>query len=292
MKIVRILGGLGNQMFQYAFMEALKYRGREVFASIGSIKDGNIKKRFILKEVFSNIQIMEIEENVFNEINQQWRNIKKDAERLRIFKENIKERFFYVEEQDSKYDEKVFDTTNCTFVGYWQTENYFLDIKQEIEKSFTFNIDDIELQKFADKLQYEFFSIHVRGGDYLDSPFNEIYGGICTKKYYQKAIKFIKFRVPNAKFIIFSDELDVKKRGIEESRDITIFNKNKFANYQDWYDMYLMTKCRGNIIANSSFSWWGAWLNQNPDKIIVAPKLWLNNKKTPDIWCDGWNRIG
>ena len=263
MDIVRFRGGLGNQMFQYAFMEALKYRGREVFASIGSIKDGNIKKRFILKEVFSNIQIMEIEENVFNEINQQWRNIKKDAERLRIF----------------KYDEKVFDTTNCTFVGYWQTENYFLDIKQEIEKSFTFNIDDIELQKFADKLQYEFFSIHVRGGDYLDSPFNEIYGGICTKKYYQKAI-------------IFSDELDVKKRGIEESRDITIFNKNKFANYQDWYDMYLMTKCRGNIIANSSFSWWGAWLNQNPDKIIVAPKLWLNNKKTPDIWCDGWNRIG
>lgn len=104
-------------------------------------------------------------------------------------------------------------------------------------------------------------------------------------------MNYMKKIFPDVHFVFFSDDIEWVKYNFD-FENMIICVPELFMEYKDWYDMYLMTLCKGNIIANSSFSWWGAWLNQNPDKIIVAPKLWLNNKKTPDIWCDGWNRIG
>ncbi len=291
MDIVRFKGGLGNQMFQYALMEALRHRGREVHASLGYYENGGMGRKFILGDVFPNTELMEIEEGIFQEINQKWRNIKENPECLEVFKKNLKDRFFYVEDQNSVFDEKVFQTLNCTFVGYWQTEKYFQDIKGELQRKYFFRISDDKLQKLADKLQNNYFSIHIRQGDYFYDYYKAFYGGICTEQYYHKAMKYIKVRVPDAKFIIFSDEMERLNMKIARMQNSIVFDESEFENYQDWYDMYLMSNCKGNIIANSSFGWWGAWLNQNPDKIVIAPKVWLNGQETPDIWCDGWIRM-
>lgn len=291
MDIVRFKGGLGNQMFQYAFMEALRHRGREVHASLGRYANGGIDREFILSDVFPNTDLMEIEEGIFQEINQKWRNIKENPEHLEVFKTNLKDRFFYVEDQNSVFDEKVFQTLNCSFVGYWQTEKYFQNIKDDLLRRYSFHISDDKLQKLADQFKNNYFSIHIRQGDYFYGKNKTFYGGICTEQYYRKAIEYIKERIPDAKFIIFSDEkelLNMKMAGWENS---ILFDRSEFENYQDWYDMYLMSNCKGNIIANSSFSWWGAWLNQNPDKIVIAPKVWINEQETPDIWCDDWIRM-
>ncbi len=111
--------------------------------------------------------------------------------------------------------------------------------------------------------------------------------GICTKDYYLRAIEYIRKIEPNSKLIFFSDDLEWVKDNFDIPNAIYC-SKNLFEHYEDWYDMYLMSKCRHNIIANSSFSWWGAWLNQNKEKIIVAPSKWIRYAKTPDIWCEGW----
>lgn len=291
MDIVRFKGGVGNQMFQYALMEALRHRGREVHASLGHYANGAVGRKFILGNVFPDTELMEVEENIFQEINQKWRRLKENPDRVEAFKRNLKDRFFYVEDQNSVYDEKVFQTLNCTFVGYWQTEKYFQNIRGALQRKYFFHICDDKLQKLADKLQNNYFSIHIRQGDYFFDNHKAVYGGICTEQYYQKAMAYIRVRVPDAKFIIFSDET---KRLVMETAgtdNVFLFDGSKFENYQDWYDMYLMSNCKGNIIANSSFSWWGAWLNQSPDKIVIAPRVWLNGQETPDIWCDGWIRM-
>lgn len=291
MDIVRFKGGLGNQMFQYALMEALRHRGREVHASLGYYANGGRGRKFILGDVFPNTELMEIEEGIFQEINQKWRKIKENPELLDDFKQNLKDRFFYVEDQNSVFDEKIFLTVNCTFVGYWQTERYFRNIRSDLLEKYFFRICDTKLQKLADQLRNNHFSIHIRQGDYFYDDHKAFYSGICTEQYYQKAIEYIKIRVPDAKFIIFSDETERLNMEIAGMENSIMFDGSEFENYQDWYDMYLMSNCRGNIIANSSFSWWGAWLNQNPDKIVIAPKVWLNGQETPDIWCDGWIRV-
>lgn len=293
MDIVRFKGGLGNQMFQYAFMEALRHRGREVHASLGYYDNGGMGRKFVLGEVFPNTELMEIKEGIFQEINQKWRKIKEVPEHVEIFKQNLKERFFYVEDGNSIFDEKVFQTVSCAFVGYWQTEKYFHDIKDTIRDKYSFFVRDVKLQELAGRLRENYFSIHIRQGDYLTDYFKAVYGGICTEEYYRKAAEYVKERVPDAKFIIFSDETErldliIGKPGTE---NCIVFDRNEFVCYRDWYDMYLMSNCKGNIMANSSFSWWGAWLNRNPDNMVIALKIWLNGQDTPDIWCDGWIRM-
>lgn len=290
MDIVRFKGGLGNQMFQYAFMEALRHRGREVHASLGFYQN-KWSRKFILTDVFPNAWVVEVEDGIFRQIDRKWQDIKKDSGCLEQFKNNLEERFFYVEEQDGFFDKRVFQTRNCTFVGYWQTEKYFRDIKGELMDKFSFLVKEDALRKLGDKLQNNIFSIHVRQGDYQEDYFRKIYGGICTGQYYRKAVEYIKEKVPDARFLLFSDEMERVCMEYAGREDFIVFDKEMFRDYQDWYDMYLMSKCRGNIIANSSFSWWGAWLNRHPNKVVVAPKLWLNGIQTPDIWCDGWVRM-
>ena len=103
---------------------------------------------------------------------------------------------------------------------------------------------------------------------------------------------YIRNIIPDVQFICFSDDKQWMNKSIElRNEGITICSEELFSSYCDWYDMYLMTCCRGNIIANSSFSWWASWLNKHKDKIIVAPKFWINGWDIPDIWCDNWIRM-
>ncbi len=289
MDIIRFKGGLGNQMFQYALMEALRNRGRHVECSLGYYRKHPDKMQFRLTNAFETIDLPEVEDAIFNSLDEQWKKIKCDPQKLAEYMENPKDIFFYVEQADGQYDERVFATENCVFVGYWQTEEYFKDIRTTLLKRFQFNAGEKKLEEYGQRLTQNYFSVHVRRGDYLKA--SEIYGGICTKEYYQNAINYVNSRIEKVEFIFFSDDIEWVKRNFGYISDAVFFDQNEFQNYQDWYDMYLMTKCCGNIIANSSFSWWGAWLNQNPGKIVIAPEKWLNTECMADICPKDWVRL-
>ncbi|MCM1038083.1 MAG: alpha-1,2-fucosyltransferase [Ruminococcus sp.] len=291
MDIVRFAGGLGNQMFQYAFMEALKNRGRDVRASLGYYRRHPDARHFSLIDVFPNLELTYVSDVEFDEIDEKWKKIR--AGNLQEeFCKNYSDRFFWVEDVEKEpgvYQPNVFLTQNCVFVGYWQTDKYFKSIQNVLNLKFKFTHINQELKEFGDRLSEEsYVSVHVRRGDYLRNP--DIYASICTKSYYEKAIEYFQNKEKYSKFVFFSDDLKWVTENLFVPNAIYC-NKKMFAYYEDWYDMYLMARCRHNIIANSSFSWWGAWLNQNEDKIVIAPKKWCGYSATPDIWCEDWIKI-
>lgn len=291
MDIVRFKGGLGNQMFQYAFIEALKSRGREVKGSIGGyLKNPNTRSYFLTK-VFPEIDLDYVTDCEFDIIDNEWRKIKQNEERRKEFCNDYVNRFFWVEDiknEPCTYHPEVFLTRECTFVGHWQSEKYFKNIRNILVSKFFFTKLIPKLREFGEMLtESNYTSVHVRRGDYLLYP--DVYM-VCTIDYYLKAINYIKQKESYTKFIFFSDDIGWVKEHIKIS-DALYFNNNMFESYEDWYDMYLISKCKHNIIANSTFSWWGAWLNQNINKIVIAPRRWHNNNSTPDIWCDEWIKL-
>ena len=190
-----------------------------------------------------------------------------------------------------------FDYENVTrkedgfYDGYWQNENNFLPIRDKILEVFSF-------PQFNDKRNIELaelitnkraVSCHVRRGDYLKDP---LYG-VCTSEYYVKAIDEINRKVSPDLYCVFSDDVKWCKENLGE-----IIGKDKEIVFVDWNkgensfrDMQLMSLCNHNIIANSSFSWWGAWLNNHDDKVVVAPNIWMNKPVVNDPLCDSWIKI-
>lgn len=287
MDIIRFKGGLGNQMFQYAFLKALSSQGRKVAGSLGFYANHPGKVKFCLDEVFADISLEIVKEEVFEEIDAKWKVIKQDKERLEKFLLDYENCFFWVERKDGTYDEHVFETSNCVFTGYWQSEKYFSGIKQEILTDFQFSVREKDLRELKNEICSGkcYVSVHCRRGDYLQIP--ELYGGICSENYYKVAMDYFRREIGHPLFVFFSDDISWVKEHFNYP-DAIYVEKDMFKNYQDWYDMCLMSCCTHNIIANSSFSWWGAWLNRNSEKKVIAPKRWLNNSETPDIWCDNW----
>jgi hypothetical protein len=132
-------------------------------------------------------------------------------------------------------------------------------------------------------------SIHIRCGDYLSPKYISIYGGICTIEYYKRAISYILQTVDNPVFFIFSDDIEWTKDNITINNAIFVSN-NKGIN--SFLDMYLMSICKHNIIANSSFSWWGAYLNKNKNKKVIMPNRWFNSKlPDPNVFDSKWIKL-
>ncbi len=270
--IVQILGGLGNQMFQYAFYRALKEKYPMTKVNIDSFV--SYKRPFELKKVFPNVKLEYDVEKNFDK-----------------YKNPLSPHELYLETCASCFDIGALRKQDSSYIGYWQTEKYFKNVEAELRDELRFNIKDKDLFEMAKRIQEDksSVSLHVRRGDYMETP--ELYCGICTIEYYEKSIQHISNSVSNPKFYVFSDDLEWVKENIHIPDPVLYVSKNMFFSYDNWYDMYLMSCCKHNIIANSSFSWWGAWLNNNPDKIVIAPKTWQNGIETPDIWCDGWEKL-
>lgn len=128
--------------------------------------------------------------------------------------------------------------------------------------------------------------MHIRRGDYVANPKIAAYHGVCGMNYYQKAVQIIKEKITNPTFFIFSDDINWAKENFKGDEYYFVSNKE----IKETEDLILMSLCKHNIIANSSFSWWGAWLNKNHEKTVIAPRHWLNIKKDiagkvlPDSW--------
>lgn len=290
MDIVRFKGGLGNQMFQYAFLKALRQMGRDVKASLGFYRNHPELMGFCLMDVFPHVDIRFIEDEKFEQLNQRWKDIKGKDGILKKYLMNYSDRFFWVEDPLGVYNEHVFETVNCVFVGYWQTEKYFKNIRNELLADFSFKCGDIKFEELKKELKDnpQYVSVHVRRGDYLQNP--EIYGNLAESNYYKRAMEYINTKVDDPVYVYFSDDIQWVKERFDTDSGIFV-EASMFDNYCMWYDMCLMSCCAHNIIANSSFSWWGAWLNQNVDKIVISPEVWFENAAMQDIWCDGWVKI-
>lgn len=290
--IVRFKGGLGNQMFQYAFMKSLEKRGRDVTASLGYYKEHPEEMQYELDKVFSNLQIKTELNEGFLKGYRKWRLIRNDSEKIEEMKKQAANRFFWNEtlEEHGIFQGAVFDTTECVFAGYWQSYKYFEKNRKEILHDFTFGEGEEKLVTIRNKISTSdrYVAVHIRRGDYLQA--EDKYGDICTKVYYYKAIEYMKKVINRPIFVFFSDDIDWVRKEMQLESAIYI-NKSMFDDYQSWYDMSLMSVCRASIIANSSFSWWGAWLKQRPDQIIIGPQKWLNGSQCTDICPNSWLRM-
>ena len=177
---------------------------------------------------------------------------------------------------------------------YFQSESYFYNYKQEILELFTFDIDNFSdlIKSYLIKIKSQnLVSIHIRRGDYLKPQMKSTHG-LCDIEYYLKAVEFFKQKTNNPKFILFSDEPEEAEKELKPFlTDFITYKGDTTKN--DSVEMYLMSQCSGNIIANSTFSWWAAYLNPNPDKIIIAPKRWFNkaNFNTKDLIPSPWIQL-
>lgn len=273
MMIVKCIGGIGNQMFQMALCKSLLNHG--IKASLDKkelqkyTKERNWEQAYILFGLDLPI-------------------VKTNRVKLKLYKLLNK---YYIENENGDYDSNIFILKNGYIDGYWQSYKYFEGCDEMIRKMFSFPDSLNEgTTKAIEKIKNakHSVSIHIRMGDYLEGINKEIYGGICTEEYYQRAISYFEDRYNDCTFFVFSNDKGYIKRFIGKKEFVIVdCNDEKDA----WQDMYLMTQCNHNIIANSSFSWWGAWLNENQVKEVIAPKRWINTKKMKDICPPEWIRI-
>jgi hypothetical protein len=199
-----------------------------------------------------------------------------------------------INERGFNFDSQVLECADGTYLnGYWQSERYFLPIRRTL-------LDDLQLAKPLNKDQAQLakkieggnsVSLHIRRGDYLTDTKTNSYHGLCDLDWYCRAANAITQDISNPHFFVFSDDYTWAKKNLLLSHP-THFIEPK-ADGQESIDMHLMSLCKHNIIANSSFSWWGAWLNQHSQKRVVAPANWFANAPhdTSDLIPSSWQRL-
>ena len=284
MIIIQMSGGLGNQMFQYALYLKLRSLGHEVkFDDRTEYDRPNV--RSIQLSAFG-IRYPEATKDDINRLTDGSMNMKDRVRRCFTGRKTTEYR-----ENGTNYDEGVFEHDPSYLVGNFQSERYFADITDQVRKSFIFDQSIIteEIHEWEEQITHEdAISIHVRRGDYLDAA--DVYGGICTDAYYDAAIRYMQHKYPDAEFYLFTNDPEWSKLFIDQHSYAKINAVKCSEEYTGYLDMYLMTKCRHHIIANSSFSWWGAWLEKDVDESshrdVISPKNWLNNGKCADIHTD------
>jgi len=279
------MGGLGNQMFQYALGRRLSLiRNVPLKADCGFLQtetDEHVKREYGLGIFNLNISIANKKE------------LDKFSRKIHGILPFLWP-YYVVNESKHSYDDNVLNAHKNSYLnGFWQTEKYFKPIEEIIRKDFAFKpITDSLNKATAEKIRsVNAVSVHVRRGDYVSNKNTNEYHGTCGIDYYSQAADIIKQKAGDPHFFIFSDDIDWVKQNLNFGSAVTYVENNKGAN--NYIDMQLMSLCKHNIIANSSFSWWGAWLNSSEQKVVVAPGKWFNQAAldTSDVIPQGWIKI-
>jgi hypothetical protein len=202
---------------------------------------------------------------------------------------------FYYPEKRFSFDKDALEQKNNTyFEGFWQTEKYFKEIENELRKEFTIvkPLSDYS-RSISDNIKNtNAISLHVRRTDYVTHSATNEFHGICSPQYYKDAIDYVVNKVESPHFFIFSDDYDWVTENFKNLKYPVNFIKN--GPEKNHEDLTLMSECKHHIIANSSFSWWGAWLNPKKEKIVIGPKQWFKNSpkaNTVDLFPTGWIRL-
>ena len=285
MIVIKNIGGIGNQMFIYALYLSFKHLGKKVkmdntkyfipYYSRSSIKDiFNLDYGIVPNNFYDKLQEPNKYKRFFTYKYYGVNNI--------VYESNIK-------------DKNIFDYSNAYLIGYWQSEKYFIndDVKKELRDTFKIpdNLITNDFNIMAGKIRNtNSVSIHFRRTDYI-VPNNTIrYGNICTDKYYENAIDYINDKVDNSTFYVFSDDKEYVKQLYGDKQNYVIVNEDNSLN--DIQELFLMSYCKHNILANSSYSWWAAWLNENDDVIKIVPNKWDNIEDKEEIYTTDMIRLG
>lgn len=289
MIISKIIGGLGNQMFQYAAGRALSLEyGVPLRLDVFGFADYSLHQGFELQQVFNCPAETAAESDVRSILGWQFSSgIRRIVARPGMAP--FRREAFVVEPHFHYWPEINRVPQECYLHGYWQSEKYFQSHASDIRADFTFkhplSISNAELAEHI--AQVNAISLHVRRGDYASNPKTTATHRLCTLDYYHEAIQYICERIERPNFFIFSDDM----AWVKEHLKIDSLCQHIDHNFgtENYNDMRLMSLCKHHIIANSSFSWWGAWLNPSAGKIVIAPKQWFANEtNTQDLIPDEW----
>ncbi|APC05322.1 glycosyl transferase family 11 [Polynucleobacter asymbioticus] len=290
MIIARLNGGLGNQMFQYANGKAKALElDTQLLLDISEFETYRLHQGFELNKIFvgpfgiaDSEQIKTLKGSPLH-----GKMLKLASKISKLF---LKKSF--IQEPHFQYwygIESIAD--NSYLSGYWQSEKYFQNFQDQIAADFRFAIPLQGMNEvLATTIQEDgqtSISLHIRRGDYVANPKTQAYHGVCSLDYYQKAIAYLTGRMEKVHFFIFSDDPEWVKQNLAMTHPHTFVSHNTGEN--SYNDMRLMSLCQHHIIANSSFSWWGAWLNQSASKIVIAPKKWFaTDINTQDLLPSQW----
>jgi len=293
MIIIRLIGGIGNQMFQYALGRRLTLdRGVPLKLDLRAYDHQELRK-FELDKFNVDFQIASDEDiyktrffsqnRVFRKFMAIWQ------KQLPYYKQRtVKEKKF------SAYDDNIINVpSTCYISGFWQSKKYFAAINNKLTKEFTLkglpsSISTNWISKIKSNTS---ISIHVRRGDYVNNKDKNNLHNALSLDYYYSAVNFCLKRIPSCRFFIFSDDIDWCSRSftfINEPEFVYVDRKNR-----DVEELVLMSLCNHHIIANSSYSWWGAWLNPSTTKMVISPEKWFINSTMEilDLIPDTWLRM-
>ena len=296
MVIVRLSGGIGNQMFQYAAARRLALAtGAPLKLDLGwftIIPPGDTPRQYEL-QAFNSVQDVASPKEVkaLRGVDiARWPKLVKrflNSTGLLLKKSLVTEKQYH-------FDPDILQLHGDVYLdGFWQSVKYFADVEDVIRKDFTVKPASApDNERMAETIQgAEAVSIHVRRGDYITNQAAVQYHGVSSMDYYRAGISEMTARVKNPHYFVFSDDPEWVKSNLKADAALTHIGQN--GPDKGYVDLRLMSLCKHHIIANSSFSWWGAWLSTNPDKIVIAPKRWFNRDDidTSDLIPQGWLRL-
>lgn len=289
MTVVKACGGLGNQMFQYATARAYSLRNSARIVFDLSLFRNDKSRDFELGMLrINNLVTRHERTRPCQEIDF---HLLRVAKRFRLLCKLLK---WYVEYQ-MFYDPALLERRNLKVIfGYFQSEKYFLHIRQTLLDEFRPREDSSRyISEYRNKIveSSSSVSLHVRRGDLLDEENFKVHG-ICSSEYYQSALELLEQKIGEFTLFVFSDDYKWCEENIRYLDKVLVDSSRSCSGIED---IYLMSICSHNIIANSTFSWWGAWLNQSAAKIVIAPKKWFadadRESEATDLVPSDWIRI-
>ncbi len=284
--IVKFNGGLGNQMFQLAFARALEAR-----TGISTSFDMSFFEKKYARPF--ELGIFNVNVNAVSDFVTKFKLMLIWKLRKKLNGKNFLGLNFY-SEPHFEYDENLFKLSENTYIeGFFQSEKYFKDIENELRADFKFkdlpegqNLQIIEQINSCNSV-----SLHIRRGDYVQKKRYQNLYAACSLDYYKRGVERIAENCPNPTLFIFSDDIEWVKENLKLPYECVFVSHNFGA--KSFEDMRLMSLCKHNVIANSSFSWWGAWLNANSDKVVIAPQKWFNDDgiNQTDVIPQSWIKL-